>query len=55
VAYGNGLLSMVDKSELVEYAYIESDGGPTSNNTVSEPDLKEQGYLNRAPQGINAK
>jgi len=54
-AYGNELLAMVNKSELVEYAYIESDGGPTSNNAVSEPDLKEQGYLNRAPQGINAK
>jgi hypothetical protein len=54
-AYGKELLSMLVKSELVEYAYIESDGGPTSRTITANPDIKEQGYLNRAPEGINAK
>jgi len=53
--YGKELLSFITKSKIVEYAYIESDAGPSSNITGTNPDLREQGYLNRAPQGINAK
>ena len=53
--YGKELLSIIAKSEIVEYAYIESDGGPSSTVTGANPKLREQGYLNRASEGINAK
>ncbi|HEV8504235.1 MAG TPA: S8 family serine peptidase [Chitinophagaceae bacterium] len=53
--YGKDLLAAIVDSKIVDYAYIESDASPSFNVDGSNPALPEQGYLNRAPQGINAK
>jgi hypothetical protein len=51
------LLSTLLSNKNVEDAYIESDPVPpaTCNFTGTNPDIINQGYLNPAPEGINAK
>lgn len=49
------LLAEIVRSELIEYAYVESEAPPPDTITETNQGLREQGYLNRASEGIDAK